>query len=268
MLDFDLQEFWVTALRQHGEYAMTTYLPFSVIVGSYILFNLPLVILDLWSPAFIRKYKIQQDKVVTPALLYKCCKRLAFNYFCVMLPLVLISFPIFKFVGMHASEQLPPLKLALMQIACFMLIEDFTHFCFHWWLHRPSVYPVIHAIHHEFRSPFGLTASYAHPVEVIALGFCTFCGPMLYAPHVAVFLAWICLRQALAIETHCGYEFPFSPNRWLPFCGGASFHDFHHLVINGAYSSNFTFWDTLFGTDDVYWVKRADREKQDKLKSH
>eukprot|EP00762_Andalucia_godoyi_P003458 ANDGO_04231.mRNA.1 Putative methylsterol monooxygenase DDB_G0269788 len=256
------EAWWAQMVAERGEYAMTTYVPFAFIIGSYILFNLPLFILDLWNPEFLQKYKIQENKPVTLSNLLKCGRKIMFNYFCVMLPLVLLSFPIFRFVGMHADAPLPPLSYMLMQVFCFMLCEDFSHYWMHRLLHHPSVYHMVHNIHHEWTAPFGLTASYAHPIEIILLGFATFSGPLLYGPHVVTFLIWVGLRQALAIETHCGYEFPFSPNKLFPFVGGAAFHDFHHKTINGNFASNFTFWDTLFGTDIDFWESEEKKKRR------
>lgn len=254
-----VERWWAVQLAEYGEFALTTCLPFSFLVGSYILFNLPLVVLDFWQPEFLQKYKIQPKQHVSLPKLWNCVKHLFFGYFFLMLPLVVMSFPAFQMLGLRATLPLPSLKRIVMEVASFMFIEDFLHYWFHRWLHLPQVYHLIHAVHHEYSSPFGMAASYAHPIEVLVLGMCTFAGPLLYGPHVLTFLAWIMLRQALAIETHCGYEFPFSPSKLIPFAGGSAFHDYHHKTINGNFSSNFTFWDTLFGTDRQFWDDRERR---------
>lgn len=83
-------------------------------------------------------------------------------------------------------------------------------------------------------------------------------------PHALVFYIWVNLRQLSAVETHSGYDFPFSPNHIFPFFGGADFHDFHHRTYNGAYSSNFIWWDLVFGTANGYydWKKRRAQQKR------
>lgn len=61
------------------------------------------------------------------------------------------------------------------------------------------------------------------------------------------------VRQLLAVETHCGYDFPWSPNNLFPgYFGGADFHDFHHRTFNGAYSSTFVWWDEFMNTEKGY----------------
>ena len=36
------------------------------------------------------------------------------------------------------------------------------------------------------------------------------------------------------------------------FFTDSRFHDFHHYNFNGNYSTTFTYWDKIFGTDKQY----------------
>lgn len=59
----------------------------------------------------------------------------------------------------------------------------------------------------------------------------------------------------LAAETtdaHSGYEFPWSPARLTPFAISAAHHDFHHASNQGCFGSQFTFWDSICGTDKEF----------------
>ena len=50
---------------------------------------------------------------------------------------------------------------------------------------------------------------------------------------------------------------------------GAKFHDFHHMNFNGNYSSTFTWWDKIFGTDlqyNDYYQRLAEGKIQKKEK--
>lgn len=51
------------------------------------------------------------------------------------------------------------------------------------------------------------------------------------------------------------YNFPFSPTKFIPFYGGAEFHDYHHYIGDQSQSNFgpvFTYCDYIYGTDKVY----------------
>jgi sterol desaturase/sphingolipid hydroxylase (fatty acid hydroxylase superfamily) len=70
--------------------------------------------------------------------------------------------------------------------------------------------------------------------------------------HCATIWAWVVVRILETIDGHCGYDFPWSPFRFLPFTGSSRHHDFHHSHNMGNYGSFFVVWDHLFGTDMEY----------------
>ncbi|XP_029140659.1 methylsterol monooxygenase 1-like, partial [Protobothrops mucrosquamatus] len=59
-----------------------------------------------------------------------------------------------------------------------------------------------------------------------------------------------------------GYDIPLNPLHLLPFYAGSRFHDFHHTNFNGNYSSTFTWWDKLFGTDSQYNSYKGKMKKE------
>jgi len=129
-------------------------------------------------------------------------------------------------------------------------------------LHYGWFYKNIHKVHHEHNAPFGIAAEYAHPVETIFLGIGTALGPMIVCfyqgSHLFTLWIWLLFRLWQTVDVHSGYDFPWSPNHFIPFWGGADFHDFHHMAFVGNYASTFTYCDKLFGTDDKYqsWKKK------------
>jgi len=68
------------------------------------------------------------------------------------------------------------------------------------------------------------------------------------------------------VEVHSGYDFPWSLNNWVPFWGGAEFHDYHHMAFTGNYASTFTLWDWVFGTDEKCHTWKA-KEQADAAKT-
>ncbi|MCD7463571.1 hypothetical protein HAX54_050871 [Datura stramonium] len=62
-------------------------------------------------------------------------------------------------------------------------------------------------------------APYAHWAEIIIWAW-LFLGPLIVPCHMFTFLALVRLAtNAAFIETHSGYEFPWSPSRYIPFYG-------------------------------------------------
>lgn len=50
------------------------------------------------------------------------------------------------------------------------------------------------------------------------------------------------------------YDFPRTPTKYVPFYGGAEYHDYHHFVggqSQSNFASVFTYCDYIYGTDKV-----------------
>jgi sterol desaturase/sphingolipid hydroxylase (fatty acid hydroxylase superfamily) len=53
----------------------------------------------------------------------------------------------------------------------------------------------------------------------------------------------------------------WNPLWLLPFYGGSLYHDFHHSNFTGNYSSSFTHWDKIFGTDRDFKRNQLEKKK-------
>lgn len=73
---------------------------------------------------------------------------------------------------------------------------------------------------YRYATPFGLTSEYAHPAEILFLGFATIVGPAITGPHLITLWLWMVLRVLETVEAHCGYHFPWSLSNFLPLYGG------------------------------------------------
>ncbi|KAF3610558.1 hypothetical protein DY000_02044657, partial [Brassica cretica] len=152
------------------------------------------------------------------------------------------------------------------QILFYFIIEDFVFYWGHRILHTKWLYKTVHSVHHEYATPFGLTSEYAHPAEILFLGFATIVGPALTGPHLITLWLWMVLRVLETVEAHCGYHFPWSLSNFLPLYGGADFHDYHHRLLytkSGNYSSTFVYMDWIFGTDKGYRRLKYLKENSD-----
>ena len=167
---------------------------------------------------YFRKWKLQPNKVPTPAEQWACTKQVLFSHFTIELPAVCflchrtrlytnitccmqiwLFHPTAEALGMQTYQvPFPSLKTMAPQIFLFFFFEDFFHFVgeyaghvidiffkaflflAHQALHTGVLYKHIHKIHHKYSAPFGLAAEYAHPAEVFILGAGTILGPLMY----------------------------------------------------------------------------------------
>ncbi|ORY03790.1 hypothetical protein K493DRAFT_323042 [Basidiobolus meristosporus CBS 931.73] len=214
------------------------------------------------------KYKIQPNKPVTSALRWKCLKSVLIQNHFVQLPMILAFHPGAELLGMKITDPFPSLFQMAIQLMWFFLFEDFYHYWAHRLFHWGFFYKYIHKVHHEFTAPFGLAAEYAHPAETMLLAMGTFGGPLIWILctgdlHVVTVLLWMTGRLIQAVDSHSGYDFPFSARHWCPIWSGADHHDYHHQFFVNNYASSFRIWDHLFGTDIKYknYRKKQEAEK-------
>ncbi|KAJ7243658.1 C4-methyl sterol oxidase [Mycena rebaudengoi] len=206
---------------------------------------------------YFRRWKLQANKVPTPQEQWECTKLVLFSHFTVELPVIWFFHPMAEFFGMSTYQvPLPSLRTMAPQIAFFFVFEDMFHYFAHQALHYGPLYKNIHKIHHKYSAPFGLAA------ESPSSGTGTIAGPLLYCCftsdlHVLTVYIWITLRLFQAIDSHSGYDFPWSLHNFLPFWSGAEHHDFHHMAFTNNFSTSFRWWDRILGTDDKYRAYRA-----------
>lgn len=220
--------------------------------------SLPWYLMDHVST--FKKYKIQK-KYPTDAEQWECIRDVLLSHFYIEAVPIFAFQPICKFFGIDYSANFPHLKDFLIQITAFFFMEDTWHYWFHRLLHYGPFYKHIHKQHHKYASPFGLTAEYAHPVEVAVTGLGTVGSPLLWAYvfgniHLVTVICWVVLRLFQAVDAHSGYEFPWSLHHFFPLWAGADHHDDHHKYFVGNYSSSFRHWDYVLGTETPATAKR------------
>lgn len=214
---------------------------------------------------FFERYKInpdpwpwQENRDEWIKLMKKSLLLVTFNSF-VSLPALLIGImPLkdWKIDWSFSNEDLPDWKTLAATVVFCMICEDFCFHFMHKMLHTKYLYRLIHKIHHEHKITIGLAAEYSHPLEFIfGAALPSACGTFILGNrcHFVTHLIWNIVRIFESLDGHCGYEFSWSPYRLIPFSTSASYHAFHHSHNIGNYSSFFSLWDTLTGSNSIYY---------------
>lgn len=268
-----LERLWATwYIYINNDILATGLLFFCVHEFTYFGRCLPWVIID--SIPYFNRWKIQPDKVPSAKEQWECFKAVLKSHFLVEALPIWLFHPLCASLKISVAVPFPSWKVMAAQIIVFFLCEDMWHYCFHRLFHYGWFYKNIHKQHHKYAAPFGFTAEYAHPVEVMSLGVGTVGFPILYAflaktypawdlPEIHLFTisCWIILRLFQAVDSHSGYDFPWSLNKILPFWAGAAHHDLHHHYFIGNYASSFTWFDYFLGTESGPTAKQRRERK-------
>ncbi|ODV81716.1 uncharacterized protein CANTADRAFT_24553 [Suhomyces tanzawaensis NRRL Y-17324] len=226
---------------------------------------------------YFDKWKIQPTKIPSNREQWECLKSVF------KLHLLVEALPIWAFHPLCSKLQIsvdipfPSYKVMTLQVMFFFICEDQWHYWFHRLFHIGWFYKNIHKQHHRYAAPFGLAAEYAHPVEVMALGTGTVGFPILYAwvatkytllpsLHLFTVTLWVCLRLLQAVDSHSGYDFPWSLHYYFPLWAGSAHHDLHHHYFIGNYASSFSYMDYILDTESGPGAK-SNRENKMKSKA-
>jgi len=259
-----IEEGWAFLVRQVGEDTMQTWGTLVAHEVFYFGSYIPFLIAD-FIPA-LRKYKVQVDKPNTFNTYWKCFKYLIFVHFVVQWGMMLLFKPVMLKLGLQVVGPLPSWSDVALTVFVSFILEDAYFYVVHRALHYGPLYKYIHKKHHDYAAPIGIAAEYAHPIESMFLGIGTLVGPVLLTRHLFSLWVWLLVRLYQTVEAHSGYNFPWNPTRFIPFWGGAIFHDFHHETFTGNFSSTFTYMDWMFGTSKQYYTRKERREKEQSQK--
>lgn len=230
-------------------------------IGGYLLGALPYMVLDFLKPRVMETYKIQTSQYATRRDLFNALLGNLATTFLLILPPLTIGAKHLPLLGINGDAPIPSSQNILLNLAFFLVIEDYLNYWLHRMLHLPWLYKRVHSVHHQYNAPFALAAAYAHPFETFLLSIPTFAGPLLVGPHMFTLLVWQLLRNYEAIDIHSGYELPVSFKPLFPLYAGADHHDYHHYMHSGNFASVFTWCDKLYGTDLGYESFKSKKQK-------
>ncbi|XP_010874933.2 cholesterol 25-hydroxylase-like protein [Esox lucius] len=245
-----LQVLW-NDLRSQQEFLSSPYKPGLFAFLIHLILCTPFLALEVLGHFLpgINIYRISRTSETLQLCLQRwldCFARIAIKYLTTVLP----GTALYQFIRMPSFPVLAPSYRQLIGevIAC-LLVFDALFFVLHYAMHRvPWLYRRVHQPHHQNRITFALAAQDASAAELLSLQMLAMISAWVVGCHPMSEVVFHLLNTWLAIEDHCGYNFPWALHRLLPCFGGAPFHQAHHHVYRGNFAPYFKHWDWLCGT--------------------
>ncbi|KAL6065545.1 aldehyde oxygenase (deformylating) [Balamuthia mandrillaris] len=263
-------EAWWQGLTER--FSDRTLFAFSSLLHSAVFFGLNFLLHLAHRRNLFQRYKIQKHKYPSPELLRKALWNVVPKH--VTAPVVLwLTWPVFQMCGVH-TDSFPSMLEVVGHIFVYIIIQDTLFYWSHRLLHTSKwLYKNVHKQHHEFYTPVGISAEYAHGLEDFFNTTAMLAGPLLLGCHLFTLWVWVFLRIWETVDAHSGYSFPLWLSPWS-LLEVADSHDFHHSHNQGSFGSFFGTWDWLMGTDVAFneWKKKqtaapttSDRPKEKKI---
>lgn len=127
-------------------------------------------------------------------------------------------------------------------------IYETYYYWLHRWMHLPSVFKVVHKVHHQSIEPTVFTSFSFHPLESVAqlLFFPLF---LYFIPiHFIMLFAMLMMMTLSAIVNHSGVEILHQKFALRNFIS-SSHHELHHSEFKTNFGLHFTWWDKVMKTE-------------------
>jgi len=151
-----MQDLWLALTDGRSDLFLYAVLPTVAVTLAYVSGSLLCLWLD-HAPS-LRAYKIQ-PQVHGRADWWRCVRSLLFSKTVAELPLTIVAYPIFIWLGVRKDVPLPGIGTVLITLAASFLIEDAWHYFAHRTLHTRWAFRKIHHLHHHYTTPFGVAAT-------------------------------------------------------------------------------------------------------------
>ena len=259
ILLFTLEEFFVFA-GSNLIHFICQFLDFLIYVPGYFYLS---KVYDRYriNQGVSRPWELKDD---WPAKKKKLFTILGINY-CLIYPLLILASLKLGFLRLR-FDNFPSVYFFLLlrfevfwQLLFIILVEDAVTYWYHRTAHESKFLYKYHKVHHEYNEVFTLTTEYFHPLDYTFGILIPSAIPFFILgskAHCFMFLFWQMWKIFESTEAHCGYEFPWSPIRILPFASGPSFHDFHHSKNVGTYCGIIYLWDHFNNSSGEYFSRR------------
>ncbi|KAJ0029763.1 hypothetical protein NQD34_004760 [Periophthalmus magnuspinnatus] len=244
-----LQQLWDHLLLHHRPLVSSPFFPLLLA----LFFSVPFAVMDVVGDRlpYFYQFKIQPSRKPTLKMMCKSFMTALFNHVFFVLPAVVVG--AFVLPSPVLPQDAPTLYDVCVDGLASLLLFDTQYYLWHFIHHKnPQLYKWIHAVHHEYMSPFSWSTEQLSVPELMTVGFWSNLDPIVLRCHPLTTWAVTVVSIWMSVEDHIGYDLPWSLSRLVPcgLLGGAAAHDLHHQKPNRNYAPFFSHWDRLFGTEE------------------
>lgn len=159
---------------------------------------------------------------------------------------MLIGVYLWKLGWVTLNETKSTLML-LVEIVAIVLAMDLLMYVFHYLVHHPFIYKVLHRKHHEHISTNFLSLFVLHPLETLGFGLMMIFVFMWYDFSIISITIYLFINLIWGTIGHLNREF-FPKWSDKVFLGTTRFHNQHHLNEQRNFGFYTSIWDRMFGT--------------------
>ncbi|MEO8569652.1 MAG: sterol desaturase family protein [Ginsengibacter sp.] len=139
-----------------------------------------------------------------------------------------------------------------VSLLVFMVLHETYYYWLHRWMHIPSVFKIVHKVHHNSNITSPFTAFSFHPFEGLLQAIFLPIMLMILPMHYYVIIVQLTIMTFSSVINHLDIEiYPkaFYKNIFAKWLIGASHHSLHHKQFKYNYGLYFTFWDKIKKTE-------------------
>ncbi|MBA2500263.1 MAG: sterol desaturase family protein [Chitinophagaceae bacterium] len=149
-----------------------------------------------------------------------------------------------------------------------MVLHETYYYWLHRWMHHPTIFRIVHRVHHESNITSPWTAFSFHPLEGIFQAVFLPLLLLIFPMHLYVLIFQLTIMTFSSVINHLDIEiYPKKFHKhflgkWLI---GATHHSLHHRQFKYNYGLYFTFWDKWGKTEspayENLFVKKTEKSK-------
>jgi sterol desaturase/sphingolipid hydroxylase (fatty acid hydroxylase superfamily) len=154
-----------------------------------------------------------------------------------------------------------------VSLVMYMLLQETYYYWSHRWMHIPSVFKLVHKVHHDSHIASPFTAFSFHPLEGLLQAIFLPILLMIIPIHYVVLILLLVIMTFSSVINHLDIEiYPKnSYTLWSKWVIGATHHSLHHKYFKYNFGLYFTFWDRIKKTESPGFKKLFNSGKEIKI---